>query len=492
MQVSSQQQNQQGVLGKSIESGKWMTIGFILEKSLGLISFFILARILTPADFGILAFVLLLPKFLQSTTETGFSAAVVQRQQTIDKYLNPIWTIGIVKSLIIAAITFVAGPYIAKFFNVEHAAMAIQLGGFFILIYSFSNIGQVYFFKNLDFKKIFIRNLSRQIAYITFTLLALLLTKSYWALVIGMFAQYLAETISTYILHPYRPKLSFQFKKLTGLFDFSKWIIGQGWLAQANTFIENSIVGKLLGAGAMGLYTKAKNIASIAPGLLSSIITRVGFPAYAQIKDKPEKIREGLLKSFDLLFFFVIPISFLAVAAGGKLILIVLGKQWLPMADTFRIALFFFIFNHLTEIAYSLLNGIGRPDKKVKYELFRIPLTLVLIAVLTPRFGMEGAAVSLLLGSLPTALLILRSLMKLTLVTCRDIIGTIIIPITISIILFIPVSLYKDYILMKGTPVFLFVVALLGILYLASIYIIDKRWRRGPYKTIKLILNNIK
>ena len=79
---------QEGVLKKSIESGKWMTLGYIFQKIIGLFSFLILARLLAPADFGVIAIVLLLPKFLQSTTETGLTSAVIQKGGDIKKYLN--------------------------------------------------------------------------------------------------------------------------------------------------------------------------------------------------------------------------------------------------------------------------------------------------------------------------------------------------------------------------------------------------------------------
>ena len=110
-----------GVLQKSITSGKWLTAGYIIQRGISLVSFFILARLLTTADFGIVAYVLLVPKFLQATTETGFSSAAIQKDGDIKRYLNPIWTVGVIKGFVIALLIFAIGPLIARWLNVEGA-----------------------------------------------------------------------------------------------------------------------------------------------------------------------------------------------------------------------------------------------------------------------------------------------------------------------------------------------------------------------------------
>lgn len=479
-------------MGQSITGGKWLTAGYLIQRGLSLISFFILARLLTPADFGIMAYVLLVPKFLQTTTETGFSSAAIQKASDIKRYLNPIWTIGVAKGALIALLTFAAGPFIARWLNVEGAALAIRLGGLFILVAELANVGEIYFFKNLDFKKVFWRNLARQLAYVSVALLALLVTRSYWALLLGTMAMYLTESISTYFLHPYRPRLSFRFGALRELFGYGKWMVGQSWLGQGYAFLEQALVGRLTSAAAIGLYTKAKSIASVAPGFLSSVITTVSFPAYAKLKDDADKVRDGLRKSFDLLFAVVIPIAWLVAAAGGKLILIFLGTAWLPMTAAFRILLFFFILHTVIDLSYALFNGLGRPDKKVKYEIIKIPLTLILIYGLTVRFGIEGASAAMILGAAPFLLIALRDLKRLAGLSYRALLSAVLIPLTVSGLLALPLIAFKNSILNLGGLFFIGLMAALGLAYLAALYLLDRRWQVGPYQTLKLVWSYIR
>ena len=232
--------------------------------------------------------------------------------------------------------------------------------------------------------------------------------------------------------------------------------------------------------------------ASVAPGFLSSVITMVSFSAYAKIKDTTEKVQDGLLKSFDLLYAVVIPVVFLVMAAGGKLILIFLGEAWLPMTNAFRVLLIFFVVHTIIDMAYALFNGIGHPDKKVKYETVKIPLTIILIYLLTARYGIDGAALAMLLGAVPILLISLRDLKRLTRTDYATMLAPIGIPLLLSALLFAPVVVFKDAILARGTVLVIFLSLALGLAYVVLIYLIGRRWNMGPYKTLALIWQHIR
>src|SRR3989338_821744 len=383
------------VLGKSITSGKWLSIGYIIQRSIGIVSFLILARILSPEDFGVMAIILIVQSFLQTATEMGFYPAIIQSEGEFKKYLNPIWTIGILKSTIILILTFLLGPIIADFLNDQHVSTAIRLGGIFSFVLRLSNPEEVSVYRNVEFKNVFIRDTTRELTYIIIAVISALLLKSYWALIIATFCAKSAQTIVSHLQYLFRPKLSFFWNQLKELFKYSKWIIGQGWLNQIYGAVESFTVARTTGIHDMGLYTKGKNLASIGPGFISSIMNAVSFSAYSRIKDSKEKINDGFKKSLDVLFFFVVPVGFLLLIAGGKLIIIFLGEKWIAMTHTMQIMFFYFTLNLIIEILYSLFNGIGHPQKKVKMDVIKIVLTVALIIPLTKTYGIEGAAFAL-------------------------------------------------------------------------------------------------
>lgn len=481
-----------GVLTKSIESGKWMVIGYVAQKMIGLLSFLVLARLLTPTDFGIMAIVIVAPKFLQSVIETGFGAATIQKSGDIKHYLNPIWTFGILKALLITIIVVIAGPSIARFFHAESAQLAIQLGGLLILISHLHNVGETYFFKDLDFKKIFIRNTVGEAIYVIASLLMILWSHSYWALVAGTFASYTVQAILTYILHPYRPSISFRFGILRDLFGYGKWIVIRGWISQTYGLLESIAVGRIAGVTNMGLYSKAKSLASVVPGFLGSIIGPVSFPAYAKIRDAPEKIREGFSKSLHLIFFFLIPVITLMIVGGGKIILIFLGTQWLPMTNPLRIFLLYYLISIVVDIVNALLNGTEHPDVVTKLELIKITVTTVSLFYLTGRHNIVGAASALLIGVIPVFFISIHYLKKLTSITLHDMLATINIPLITSLVLLLPTILFKEKILHLTTVTLILLTIIIGLLYILLIYIVGKKTKSGPYNTLKLIFKHIK
>lgn len=488
----SASQTSEGVLQKSIHSGKWLGIDYALQKILGFVTFLILAKYLAPSDFGVISIVLLVPNFILSTTETGLGTAALLKEGDPRRFLNPLWTLNILRGIGIAIGVFIFGPLIGRFFHIEHLTWLIQLSGLLIIIRQFSNVGELYIWKELDLKKIFIRNFSKTFGYSIIVVIMAILLRSYYALFIGTAALYLTETISTYFLHPYRPKLSFNFKPLKQLTKHGKWFYGQNLIEQIYAVIENSVIARLLNTASLGLYSKAKNIASIGPGSVTSIITLVSLPAYAKIKDSDEKVRDGFLKSLDLFFFMVIPVAIVTFAAGGKIILMILGKDWLPMAGALKIFVIYFILSGVIHMTHKLLSGIGYPDKKVKMDIIKTVLTVGLMFILTPLYGINGTAFALTVGLIPIFIFYMYFLITLTLIKLRDIVWQISAPLLLSLSFLIPTLFLKDILIQLSTPLTLVFFALTGVLYLATIYFMGKKYKVGPYLTLELVFRTIR
>lgn len=477
-----------GVLKKALGGGKWLTLGYASERALGLFSFLILARLLTPQDFGVMAIVLAAPKLLQAATESGLAAAATQRGGDIRRYLNPLWSLQVAKSALIASAIFFLGPLLASFFRLGSAVAAIRLGGVFIFIQNLANIGEIYFVKNLDFKKVFLRNLIKQAAYVAAAVGSAFVLRSYWALMTGTVFLYSAEALSTYALHPYRPRFTLRWGPLRELVGFGKWIVGQGLIDQAYGASETAIIGKLAGVTQIGYYTKAKSLAVVVPGILSSAINQVSFPAYAKLKEYPEKVSDGFKKTLHLMSFALSPVAAAILIAGGMIVKTLLGEAWLPMAPALQIAAFYYAALTINDIAYRLLSGIGHPEAKVKLDAVKLGLTVALLLVLVPRYGIAGGAWALLLGVLPSFILNLRELSRRTALSPGDIFASVWVP-TVAIIMIAAPFLAVKIAIANLSPLAwagLGALALAG--YCALIWAAGAWLKRGPYETLRFAL----
>ncbi len=478
-------------LKKSIEGGKWTFINTVSKNAVSLLSFLILARLLSPEDFGILAVILVIPNFMILISTTGLETALIQKREDPTPYLNPIWTIGIIKSFAIFFIIFFLAPLITAFFQIEQAATAVRLSGIVVLLTGTSNVAQLFFFKNIDFKKIFIRDISGAIAYSATAVTLAIYYRSFWPLFIATLVQYAVGNASTYFLHEFRPRLSLEFKKLFHLIGYSKWIYGQNLVDRLSPTIENSFIAKIMGASDVGLFTKAKSLVSIPTAPFYNIIDRVAFPSYARVQDSCEKIKNGLLKSLDILFFISVPIAFIFVMAGRDIILIFLGEKWIGMDLPLRIVAVAFAVGAFSSSALPIFNAVGKPKVRFGIMLVNLGTLVISLLALTPPYGVAGAAAALLITHTTTSFASIIMLKKIIGVKLSEIIKPSLIPLTASGAILIVERLWLASFGPATGALFIILISFLGIIYLGLIVFAGTMFNLGPYATIRLIVSEV-
>jgi len=208
-----------------VRGGFWVFTLRITERSFYFIRLIILARILTPSDFGLLGIAMLTMMTLENFSQTGFEAAIIQKKEEVEEYLNSAWTVGIIRGVFLFLVLFLIAPYVAQFFETPQAKPIIRVLGLSFLIQAFTNIGVIFFRKELEFNKQFTYQLSGTLADFIVAVSAALLLRSVWALVFGLIAGNAVRLIISYIVHPYRPRFSLDLGKAKDLFGFGKWVL---------------------------------------------------------------------------------------------------------------------------------------------------------------------------------------------------------------------------------------------------------------------------
>lgn len=476
-----------GTLKKSIEGGKWIFLNTFFQKLISAASFFVLARLLLPHDFGIIAILFIVPALMELILSPDFSTAIIQNREDPYRYLNQIWTFNLCKSGLAAIIIFFGAPFIAKFFGAQEAVNAIRLSSLIIIIPSLANPAQIFFFKNIDFKKIFIRDILAAVAYSSVAITLAFFLKSFWALFAGNMAQLAIASATTYSLHHFRPKISPKLKNLLGLWNCAKWLYGQGLVNRVVPSLENGLVAKMTTANQLGLFNRAKNLVSIPVSPFYNIIQRVTFPAYAKLQDSYEKIKGGFLKSLDVIFFISIPTAILFFEASHNIILVLLGPNWLDMDVALKIFGLNLIFNIFPLASTQILNAIGRSNTQFKLGLINLVLLSSFMVILIPLKGINGAAFAILLTTLCLSFFTMRKIMSVLKIRIKEIMEPMTMPLLSSIIV-----LFIGRILLKileplGNFEFVGIVAFLGIIYMALILSFGIFIKCGPYDTLKLI-----
>lgn len=352
-----------------VKGGFWVFAIRIIDRIFYLIRLVILARILAPQDFGLLGIAMLTMLTLETFTQTGFQAALIQKKENIESYLNTAWTTMIIRGIILFSILYFIAPYAADFFKSPEAEPIIQVIGFSFLIQAFTNIGVIYFQKELEFNKQFVYQLSGTLADFIVAVSIALILRNVWALVFGLLAGNLVRFIVSYLVHPYRPRISFNFDKVKELSGFGKWVLGSSILVFLITQGDDIFVGKLLGVTMLGFYQMAYRISNMPATEITHLITQVTFPAYSKLQSDIPKLKEAYLKVLQVTAFLSFPIAGLIFALAPDFTKIFLGEKWMPMVPAIQVL-----------VLWGLIRSLGATTGPVFYSMGNpkiIPLPIV-------------------------------------------------------------------------------------------------------------------
>lgn len=483
-----------GVYSKSIRSGQWFFLNIASQKFIGVISFFILARLLLPADYGAMTAVLLVIGLINQITVIPFGDALTQRKGDIESYLDPLWTFEIMRSVVCALFLFLVGDMSADFFHLSGStASLMRFSGLLILIPAFANARQIFFFKELDFKKVFLRDVVSQIIFVvTAVAFALFFQASPWALFVGYAAQYFSGVLMGFILYPVPPKLSFHLYRLKDLLGYSKWSYGQDLMNFLSSQIDKVVVGRLLSPNELGLYAKAKDLSSTATSIVFSIFDKVGFAAFSKVQDRMEKVHEGFLKSVDVIVIGALPITMMLLLEGGAIVQIFLGTSWLPLVVPLKIFAFGNLFLVFNRVVAPVFNALGRPDINFKINILQLVVTFPTMLIGYQIMGFRGLPYAIAISWAIILVYVVFRARKILHIPVKDFVPALksgfiaCIGITALDFLF---RLFDRTNL--STPVLLLQIGILGILYFVLLFSLSLREKHGPYKTLISIFREI-
>lgn len=476
---------------KVAKGGFWVFLLRIINRGFGLIRLIILARILSPNDFGLMGIALLTMSALETFSQTGFQAALIQKKEDIQSYLDSAWTVLILRGLILFTILYFIAPYAAIFFNTPEAKPIIQVIGFAILLRAFTNIGVIYFQKELEFRKQFIYQFSGILADFIVAITAVLILKSVWALVLGLLAGNIVRCFVSYLIHPYRPHLSKDLGRAKELFGFGKWIMGSSILIFLITQGDDIFVGKILGTTALGFYQLAYRISNMPATEITHVISQVTFPAYSKLQNNISKLREAYLKVLQVTAFLSFPIAGLIFILAPDFTKIFLGEKWMPMVPAMMVLCVFGAARSLGATNGSLFTGSGNPRFDTKVAFIKLILLAILIYPLTKKWGITGAALATTFPVFASQSYGFSRVLKILQCKLRDFFVPIFIPI-IGAVLMLPLSYIIKKLLLTDILIFIINIIVGTAIYLAFIFYISSKHYKNYDDVIKTVREVIK
>ncbi|MDA2918276.1 lipopolysaccharide biosynthesis protein [Desulfobacterota bacterium AH_259_B03_O07] len=434
--------------------GFWVFALRMVQLALNLIRLVVLARILVPKDFGLMGIALLTMATFETFSQTGFRQALIQKKGVIEGYLDSAWTLLVVRGFILFAILFFIAPYAAEFFKAPDTKLIVQVVGLSILIQSFTNIGVVYFQKELEFNKQFIYELSGTFADFVVAIVAAIIFRNVWALILGFLAGSITRCFVSYIIHSYRPKLSLKFSKAIELWGFGKWVAGSSILIFLITQGDDIFVGKLLGATALGFYQMAYRISNMPATEITHVISQVTFPTYSKLQDNLPKLREAYLKVLKVTVLLSFPIAGLIFILAPNITMIFLGEKWMPMVPAIQALAFWGLIRSISATTGVFFQAIGQPGIATRLQLAKLILLALMIYPFTMHLGILGTALAVVLSALFIDPLAVYIVFRIVGFNTRKITKMLIILVLCALIIFFSLTVLKELIPVVILPLF--------------------------------------
>ena len=469
-----------------VKGGLWVFALRFINRGLGFIRTIVLARLLAPEDFGLLGIALLSLSTLETFSQTGFHAALIQKKENVGSYLDTAWTVSVIRGVVLFLLLFFLAPVIARFFSSPQATLVIRVIAISTLLTGCRNIGIVFFQKELEFNKQFFYEFSATLVDLTVAITLAFILKNVWALVWGGLAANLTRLLMSYVLHGYRPRVRFEKEKFQELFGFGKWVLASSIIIFLITQGDDIFVGKMLGVTTLGLYQLAYLISNLPATEITHVISQVSFPAYSKLQDDISKLREAYLRVLQLTVFLSIPASGVIFVFAPAFTQFFLGDKWLPMVPALEVLCFFGVTRSIGATMGPILYSTGNPKIQTKLSAIQLFSIVVIIYPLTISLKLVGISLAVLFSNLLALILVIRETKKILTYSYKEFFTILAVPsftfLAVMLLLLLPIVLLPHQVNIFFLLVILF---LATIIYSLIMYL----WDRKKYRILENIYN---
>lgn len=368
-----------GILWSSIERFSAQIIQFVIM--------IVMARMLVPEDFGLIGMLTIFTAVSQSLINSGFSQALIRKQNRTDIDCSTVFYFNIVVSFIIYIILFVSAPLVAEFYNQPKLIYIMRVVCLGIIINSFSVVQKALFTINIDF-----RTQAKASIFAAFVSGIIGITVAYfgfgvWALVIQQLVNYAVNTIVLWSYSRWHPLRQFSWKSFNELFSFGSKLLLSGLLNTIYGNIYLIVIGKMFSPSSLGNYTNAHNFSVFPSSNISDILSKVTYPILCGIQNETERLQRVYRNFLKLSAFVVFPLMIGLSSIAKPIIDVVLGDKWELCGQLLQIICFSMMWYPIHAINLNLLQVKGRSDLFLRLEIIKKILGITVLIVTAP-FGL--------------------------------------------------------------------------------------------------------
>lgn len=366
---------------KAVKGVLWSSIGTVGAGLLNFIVTMILARVLSPADYGVLEILLVFIVLAECFIDSGFSQAIIRDNNASEEDLSSVFYLNLFIALALYLILFILSPYIATYYNEPNLLWLSRFVFLTFIFNSFSIVQNANFSRTLDFKTPAISSICAIIISATISIFLAFKGYGVWALAFNHVIYSFLRTVFYWVRSKWRPVLKFSFQSIKRYFKFGSNLLIQGLVDKFVSNFESLLIGKVYTKSDLGYFSQARKLDGYIIQTSSSVIQRVTYPILAKMSDTPEKLKSGYRRVLQTTIFVIAPILFFTISASDNVLYCLFGAQWLESTPYLRL----WCFTGFLVSFYSVFINIFLVNNKtkllLKLSLIRQLIRLVAIVV---------------------------------------------------------------------------------------------------------------
>lgn len=383
---------------KTVNGVVWSSIDRFSVQIVSLIVQIIIARILTPSDFGVVGMLTIFIAIAQTFVDSGFSNALIRKENRTETDNCTVFYFNLGVGLASYLVLFLIAPLVAKFYETPILTDLMRVVSLSVVFSSFSIVQTAILTIRVDFKKQAIASLGSITLSGALGIFFAYQDFGPWALAIQHTSNTLFTAIFLWILVKWRPRLLYSWKSFREMFSFGSKLLASGLLDTLYNNMYTLIIGKFYQAAELGYYTKANTFAKLPAFNLTRILQRVTYPLMCQIRDDEETYRKTFITYLRMSVFVVFPISLGLAAIAKPLVVILLTEKWLPAVVLLQTLCFYYMWHVVQAINLNILQVKGRSDVFLKLEVAKKIIGAIILIASIP-FGVKLMCFGLVLSS---------------------------------------------------------------------------------------------
>lgn len=384
---------------KAVKGVVWSGVERFSVQGIQFIVLLIMARLLSPHEYGIIGMLTVFMALAQVIIDSGFSQALIRKQDRTELDNCSIFYFNIVVSLLLYGLFFIIAPFVAGFYKIPELTVIMRVLCLGIVINSFGIVQRAIYTIGLDFKTQ--AKASASAAVVSGIVGIYLAYSGYgvWALVAQQIVSLGFNVLVLWAYSSWKPKFLFSFNSIKEFFGFGSKLLVAGSLEAVFQNLYQIVIGRFFSASIIGFYTRALQFVSLPSANIGGIIQRVTYPVLCEIQDDDQRLNENIKRILNVLSFVVFPLMVFLFYYADEIIAILLGTKWMYCSVLMRLLSLSMLLYPIHALNLNILIVKGRSDLYLRVEVLKKVLT-VLILVVTIPFGIEVMCYGQILNSM--------------------------------------------------------------------------------------------